>query len=366
MTRSNGQRMRVGLAGLSPGHFDLLPLLHRDGRAQVLWVRPERPGDTLARLADLFAFPVTDDPAAAAEVDLVVADERHTHGAPIDLPGKPRIVPETRLRACVTAEGIDWARLMDDAPIMRDARAPARALTTRLPASPGAAVAAMHRAAVHAPAAIEPAELPDWFARLSEPAGLGAWLAAHLRARWAQPDDAAVACVLVSERGRWVAGFDSRGALRARRRTAAADLLAQALHPAAAPADAGAHPGKREAPAKAQPAVHELALTPQATRALLDLDAEPPAGTTAFLALWGGADRTVCWGLVAPTARPRDPQAWRIALTRAGRELAPGALAALCRQTVREARSRRWLRLMDALRRTGKDSQDGRADDRGL
>jgi selenophosphate synthetase-related protein len=208
--------------------------------------------------------------------------------------------------------------------------------------------------------------MADGFARLTEPAGLGAWLAARLAALWTQPDEQAVTCVLVSERGRWVAGFDTRGVLTGKRRAAAADLLGRALHPAQAPAAQGARTGKLEAPARAQPAVHELALTPQAARALLDLDDEPAADTTAFLALWGGADRSVCWGLVAPHARPRDPQAWRVALTRAGRELPCGALAALCRMTVREARSRRWLRLMDALRRTGKDSQDGRADDREL
>jgi hypothetical protein len=359
MTRSNGQRMRVGLAGLSPGHFDLLPLLHRDAHTQVLWVRPERPGDTLARLADLFAFPLTDDPAAAAEVDLVVTGERRADAVPDDLPGKPRVVPEARLRACVIADGIDWARLTGNAPPQRDAPEAPRARAT-------ATVTAHAAGAPKGPASTAPADLPNWFARLTEPAGLGAWLAARLGERWVQPDERAAACVLVSERGRWVAGFDSRGVLTGKRRTAAADLLAGALHPRQAPVARDGHEGRREAPAKAQPAVHELALAPRAARALLELDDEPAAGTTAFLALWGGADRSVCWGLVAPHARPRDPQAWRVALTRAGRELPPGALAALCRMTVREARSRRWLRLMDALRRTGKDSQDGRADDREL
>jgi hypothetical protein len=347
MTSSNGQRMRVGLASLSPGHFDLLPLLHRDACTQVLWVRPERPGDTLARLAGLFAFPLTDDPAAAEEVDLVVTGERRSHPAPRDLPGEPRIVPETRLRACLTAGGIDWARLMAETPPERDAPA-APATVARQPAA----------------APVSPAELPKWFARLTEPAGLGAWLAARLHAQSARPDLPAAACVIVSERGRWVAGFDSRGALSGKRKAAAADLLAQALHPGAAEAAPGARHGEPGAPARARPAVHELELAPPASRALLG--DERAEATTAYLALWGGADRSVCWGLLAPRVRTGDPQASRVALTRIGRELPSAALAALCRMTVREARSRRWLRLMDALRRTREDAQDGRADDREL
>jgi hypothetical protein len=104
-------RLRLGLLGLSPRNFDLLPALYRDPGSEIRWVCSDNPEDPLARLAEMLAFPLVRDPAAGEAVDLVIVPGTFDPSAHTALPGAPREIAESDLRRLLRDEAFAWEEL---------------------------------------------------------------------------------------------------------------------------------------------------------------------------------------------------------------------------------------------------------------
>ncbi|MBM3317840.1 MAG: hypothetical protein FJY75_08295 [Candidatus Eisenbacteria bacterium] len=305
--------LRIGLAGLTPGHFDLLALLHEEARARVLWVSPAEPGDTLARLAELLGFPLAADPALAAEVDLVLAGEGTALARLAGLPGRPRIVPEASARRRHDPAAIDWEALQ------LPAAGPTRATETFAP----------ERAGPTAPMAGElPETLPEWFPRLCEPAGLGAWIARRVASRLAPPGR--VFLIVAPRKGEPRAIFDSAGEMPGGASRAFARWWA-----AAAP------PAPRGGPEDDRAEVRAVGAPPGLETGTGTGD---NGATGAYLSCWEADGALLAWGLYL-SAPAHGAAGWLEAAEALARSLRATALRPLLLLVRREERARRWSRL---------------------
>ncbi len=252
MAELPNQLVQVALLGLSPAHRDLLPALFHDPGVNVCWVHAPDPEAPLARLATLFAFPVSADPSegALAGIEVIVRPADGTSGWGGDVPEGILVVTDRELAGVWLGDGFAWERLLSAG----DRQPTPTPIPTPLEPSPPppdeGALAEEKAPPKGRPIVVGaqptrgdqqlPDEFPTWLPDLLDPAKLGQWLCRRIDQAL---DASRPSLLLLTSRRSFLGAFRTGGIRSSRQFRQSARLLAQQIEVRSDSMPSNAEPG---------------------------------------------------------------------------------------------------------------------------